>query len=86
MASSIGSVVLLRPRAAGVAIRGDQLHLALRDGREVSVPIAWFDWLAAASESDRADVTILEDGAGLWWERLDDGISVPWLMGVPEVP
>lgn len=86
MASSIDSAVLLRPRAAGVTIRGDRLRVTLRDGREIAAPVAWFDWLATASEADRADVTILEDGAGLWWERLDDGISVPWLLGLPEVP
>ena len=24
------------------------------------------------------------DGAGVWWEGLEDGVSVPWLFGMPE--
>jgi hypothetical protein len=56
----------------------------LKDGREIAVPVAWFEWLASADEAKRQDFAILEDGAGIWWERLDDGISVPGLFGLSE--
>ena len=85
MTSSTANRSLLRPRAAAVLVERDSLRVRLRDGRELVVPIEWFGWLASASARDRLDVRIVEDGAGLWWEGLEDGVSVPWLFGVPEV-
>jgi hypothetical protein len=58
----------------------------IADGRELLVPVAWFPWLAAADTDDRDDVTIDEGGLSLWWERLEDGLSVPRLFGLPEWP
>jgi hypothetical protein len=49
----------------------------------LSVPTAWFEWLARPSDDDRADQRIVEGGQGILWERLDDGISVPGLFGLP---
>jgi hypothetical protein len=63
-----------------------QLHVTIADGRVVSVPLDWFDWLAAAKPEQRANVEIIEGGAGIWWEQLDDGVSVPGLLGLPEYP
>jgi len=48
------------------------------------MPIARFEWLANATEAQRRDLTIIEAGAGIWWEQLEDGVSVPDLLGVPE--
>lgn len=84
MSSSLSSGLLARPRAAAVAVAGVRLLVTLEDGREVSVPVAWFDWLAQADESRRRSVTIVGGGTGLWWDELDDGISVPLLLGLPE--
>jgi hypothetical protein len=72
-----------RPRAASADVSGDRLRVALEDGRELSVPVDWFTWLRSASESARADVQVIEFGLGLWWETLDEGVSVPWLLGLP---
>lgn len=74
----------VRPLAATAAVVGDRLSITLRDGRELSVPIEWFSWLAGASEVDRANLRIVEGGLGLWWEHLDEGLSVPGLMGLPD--
>lgn len=63
-----------------------RIRISLTDGREVSVPVTWFDWLAAASEEQQADLRIIEGGAGIWWEQLEDAISVPGLLGHPEYP
>ena len=46
-------------------------------------PSSWFTWLRSASESARADVQVIEFGLGIWWETLDEGVSVPWLLGLP---
>jgi len=86
MSSSASSEALTRPRARAVSIEGDRLRVQLADGREIAVPIDWFDWLAAASDDQRRDLRIMEGGAGIWWEQLDEGISVPGLLGLPEWP
>ena len=52
----------------------------------VSVPLDWFDWLVGAEPAQRDDLKIIEGGAGIWWEQLDDGVSVPGLLGLPENP
>jgi hypothetical protein len=72
-----------RPTVVSAVVDGDRLRVMLADGRELSVPTAWFDWLASASDDDRADLKIVEGGQGIWWDRLDDGISVPGLFGLP---
>ena len=70
------------PLAAAVAVDASRLHISLLDGRELSVPIGWFQWLADASEEARANHRIIEDGQGIWWDKLDDGVSVPGLFGL----
>lgn len=72
-----------RPRAASALVADDRLRVALEDGRELSVPIGWFAWLAGASDTQRTDLEVIESGLGIWWETLDQGISVPWLLGLP---
>jgi hypothetical protein len=84
MSSSTASRSLLRPRAASAVVDREVIRITLRDGRELAVPIAWFPWLAESSTSDRDDLKVVEDGAGIWWDRLADGISVPWLFGASE--
>ena len=39
----------------------------------------------SASDEQQADLEIIEDGLGIWWEQLDDGLSVPALLGQPHV-
>jgi hypothetical protein len=71
------------PTAIAAAVRDDRLRVTLADGRELSVPIAWWDWLAGATAAQRSDLEIIEGGQGLWWDQLDDGLSVPGLFGLP---
>jgi Protein of unknown function (DUF3532). len=61
----------------------DRLRVSLEDGRELSVPLTWFRWLVDASDEQKADFEIIEYGLGIWWETLDEGVSVPWLLGLP---
>jgi hypothetical protein len=74
------------PRAESIRFDESRLLINLKDGRELAVPIEWFDWLALASDTQRRDVSIVEGGAGLWWNALDEGLSVPWFFGLPENP
>jgi hypothetical protein len=65
------------PTDAAAVVVGDRLSVTLRDGRELAVPISWFGWLADAPEAKRADLRIIENGLGLWWQQLDKGLPVP---------
>lgn len=72
-----------RPKAKAVSIDGDRLAVALTDGRELLVPLSWFQWLDKGTPEQLRDLTIIEGGLGIWWEALDEGVSVPWLFGLP---
>jgi hypothetical protein len=71
------------PTATRVEVDATWLRVGLADGRELAVPLAWFDWLMAASEVERADFEIIENGQGVWWTSIDEGLSVPGLLGLP---
>lgn len=71
------------PRAAAVSVTNDRLRVTLRDGRELTVPLAWYPWLEGADAAARADVEIIEDGQGVWWNTIEEGLSVPGLFGLP---
>ena len=75
---------LSHPRAIGVEIDANVLRVTVADGRTISVPVTWFNWLAGAADRDRREYRLLGGGAGIWWDRLDEGISVPSLFGLPE--
>jgi hypothetical protein len=70
------------PTAIAVAIDAERIHVKLADGRELTVPTEWFDWLASATDAQRSDFEIIEGGEGVWWGQLEDGISVPALFGL----
>lgn len=62
------------------------LHLVLRSGREVSVPISRSARLAAASEVERNDWRVIADGEGIHWPRIDEDLSVAGLIRMSQAP
>jgi hypothetical protein len=86
MTSSTSDRPISRPRAASAIVNATHLRVTLIDGREIAVPVEWFDWLARGTQDQRADLTIIEGGAGIVWHQLDDSLSVPGLLGLPEYP
>lgn len=62
------------------AVRFDDASLIvdLSDGRVLSVPLAWFPRLLAATPDERARVRLSRDG--LHWDGLDEDISVAGLL------
>ena len=86
MTSSTRDRLVGRPRAASATVDARLLRVTLIDGRETGVPIEWFDWLARGTQAQRADLTIIEGGTGIVWNQLDDSLSVPGLLGLPEFP
>ena len=75
---------LSHPRAIGLEIDADVPRVTVADGRTTCDPLAWFGWLAAATGAQRHDLAIIGGGAGIWWEELDEGLSVPGLFGLAE--
>jgi len=65
-------------------VESGRLWVSLEDGREVGTPLAWFEWLAAGTPAQQNGLRIVEGGAGIWWDGLEDGVSVPGLLGLPE--
>ena len=73
----------LRPTAVDAAVDDSHLRVTLADGRELKVPIAWFRWLDGATREQLLDFEIIEGGQGIWWDSVDEGVSVPGLLGLP---
>ena len=84
MTSSVSSPIS-HPTAVAAEVNEDRLQVTLADGRELLVPVEWFPWLAAATAEQRADLEIIDGGEGIWWESLEDSLSVPGLFGLPHV-
>jgi hypothetical protein len=58
----------------------DPLVVALRDGREIKAPLAWFPRLQAASKEDRSVWETSAAGYGIHWPRIDEDLSVEGLL------
>lgn len=62
----------------------DALVIRLRDGRVLSVPLAWFPTLRKATIAQRSNWGLLGDGIGVHWPELDEDISIAGLLGLPD--
>ena len=72
-------IPITQARAKSVRFMGNVLYIALRDGREISIPIEqvdWLQWLAAATPEQRAKWSLEPGGFAIYWEELDDGIEI----------
>ena len=72
-------------KASNASFTGNRLHIALSDGRELSVPykkIPWLKWLAKATPKQRADWSLEPGGYAIYWDQLDDGVEICHLLGV----
>jgi hypothetical protein len=76
----ISAVELATPMAEGVQATKDTLGVELRDGRTISVPLAWFPRLFHASAVERGNWRLIGRGQGIHWEALDEDISVVGLL------
>ena len=63
-----------------VSFDDDLMHLALKDGRILSVPIVWFPILYEATPAQRAAYEIGGGGVSLHWPELDEDLSVANLL------
>lgn len=66
--------------ASKVWFDNENMWVALRDGRQLSVPLVYFPRLSNAKPAQRKKFEISGGGTGLHWDELDEDISVPGLL------
>ncbi len=78
------SVATETAAAQNVRVTDHALVVELRDGRVVSVPLAWYPRLAEGSPRERRRWELLGPGIGIHWPDLDEDISIEGLLqGLP---
>jgi hypothetical protein len=66
--------------AMDVRFDKEMMHVCLRDGRTISVPLEWFPKLRDASAKQRKNWRLIGKGVGVHWPDLDEDISVAALL------
>ena len=72
--------VELHPQALNVKYANESLLVELRDGRSISVPLAWFPRLSKANQKQLDNWQLLGDGEGIHWPEIDEDLSVSGLL------
>ena len=71
-------------RINNVRCSDDSLIVDLADGRTISVPLAWFPRLLAATPEQRDNWQVSGAGFGIHWPDIDEDLSVEGLLrGAP---
>jgi hypothetical protein len=74
------SAVEIKPLVIDVSVTESALRAVLADGREVSVPLAWFPRLQHASAEQRRHWRLIGAGVGIHWPDVDEDISATSLL------
>ena len=67
-------------RAVGAQLTEEALIVDLVDGRSVSVPLVWYPRLLRASMKERQQFRLIGSGEGIYWELLDEDVSVEGIV------
>ena len=71
-------------RVADVKFTRDTLSVALRDGRTITVPLAWYPRLLGATATQRKNWRVAGGGYGIHWPDVDEDLSTEGLLrGAP---
>ncbi len=71
-------------RVGNVKCTNDTLRVDLRDGRTITVPLAWYPRLFDATAAQRNNWQIAGGGYGIHWPDLDEDLSTEGLLrGAP---
>lgn len=68
------------PLAQDVAFSDDAFRVTLEDGRELSVPLAWFPRLLHGTPEQRGHWELIGGGQGIHWPDLDEDISIAGIL------
>jgi len=50
------------------------------DGREISIPVAWYPRLAQATPAQRDHWRLIGDGEGIHWPEVDEDLPVAAIL------
>ncbi|MGH9793450.1 MAG: DUF2442 domain-containing protein [Candidatus Acidiferrales bacterium] len=71
-------------RVAGVSFTEDSLVASLKDGRVISVPLAWYPRLLKATAAQRNNWRLIGPGYGIHWPDIDEDLSTEGMLrGAP---
>ena len=70
----------IEAKASRVWCDNENLCVALYDGRQLFVPLAYFPRLLKATPQQRTHYELSGGGIGIHWDELDEDISVPGLL------
>jgi len=71
-------------RVAGVAFTAEALSVTLKDGRIISVPLAWYPRLLKATPAQRNNWQVIGAGYGIQWPDIDEDLSTEGMLrGAP---
>jgi hypothetical protein len=65
-------------RAQSVECTTTELIVALRDGRKIATPLAWYPRLVAASPAQRVNYEIMP--MGIHWPEIDEDLSIAGML------
>jgi hypothetical protein len=74
------NTLTFEPRARKVSFDADSMWVDLADGRQLGVPLAYFPRLFNATQTQRDKYIISGGSTGLHWDKLDEDISVKFLL------
>ncbi|MGA2583904.1 MAG: DUF2442 domain-containing protein [Tepidisphaeraceae bacterium] len=72
--------IKVEPFAVDVSFAADDLIMRLADGRQVSVPLAWFPRLLQATSEQRGNWRLIGNGIGVHWPLIDEDVSVATVL------
>ncbi len=72
-----------RPAADRLDITDETIRAWLRDGRTVTVPLAWYPRLCHGTPSERNNWELVGNGTIVRWPDLDEDISIGGLITGP---
>ncbi len=71
-------------RVARVSFTNHSMSVALRDGRTITVPLAWYPRLLHAPKAALRNWKVAGGGYGIHWPDLDEDLSTEGLLrGAP---
>ena len=71
-------------RVVDVKFTKDTLSVSMRDGRTITVPLAWYPRLFNASATERKNWHVAGGGYGIHWPDIDEDLSTEGLLrGAP---
>lgn len=66
--------------AIGLSFTDSKMIVQFEDGRELAVPLEWFNKLRNATKEQLGKWRLIGKGEGIHWEELDEDILVESLL------